>query len=283
VTAWSALDGGTGTVLAVAGEVAIAAQLGTLTVWSDGEPAVTIHAEVPNPARPRVVGRRVHWGPHVVDLDNGTHDRLVPTGDVLPGYAQTAHAWARGGDAAMVAGRWTDPAGHPRAVAALVDGDGARPTMIWEAREDAPVALWVGDATGVVGTRSPEVVDRAGRLVRVLTGTSAPFRIDGDGAGARLLVAEHATLGVWNLADGELLGRCSGTFVDAALTPDGRRVVTVDFSGRMRVHAVAPELPLVTELDSDDPALAVAVTDDRIVAAFAAMPAIRTSSLPREP
>ena len=75
------------------------------------------------------------------------------------------------------------------------------------------------------------------------------------------------------------MGRRHGNWVDASLTPDGTRVVAVDFSGRIGVYRASPGLPLAAEVEADTPALAVAATDDRVAAAFVRPPAIRTAVL----
>ena len=268
-------------MLAVSETITVAAQIGALTVWSDSARVAQVRADLPNPARPRIAGRRVYWGPYAVDLDLGTHRGLVPTHVTLPGYEQTAHAWAPDGHAAVVAGRWTGPPGPSPAVVALLDAEGERLAVLWEAADLAPVALWFGEAEIVIGTRDPRVFDRAGRPLRTLPAATPPFRIEADSAGARVLVAEHAQLAVWDLASGEALARRGGTWVDAALTPDGTRVVAVDFSGRLHVHRVSPDLPVAARVPADAPALTVAATDHRLVAAFTRLPAVRTAPLAR--
>jgi hypothetical protein len=279
MTTWSPLEEAPGTVLAVSGELTAAAQLGALTVWSDGAQVAQMQGELPNPARPRIAGRVVYWGPYVVDLDRGIERRLPHTPELLPGYRQTAYAWAPDGHAALVSGTWTGPPGPSPAVVALLDPAGGPPVVLWEAADLAPAGLWFGTAAIVVGSRGPRVFDAVGRPLRTLPATTSPFRIEGDAAGARLLVAEHARLTVWDLAGGEALGARTGAWVDAALTPDGTRVVAVDLDGHVRVHRVGPDLPVAGEVPADAPALAVAATDHRLAAAFARVPTVRTTSL----
>jgi len=279
MTGWTPLDEGSGTVLAASGAVTAAAQLGMLTVWSDGAQAAHVTSDLPNPARPRIAGRRVYWGPHMIDLDLRTNRTLVPLRVALPGYEQTAHAWAPDGRAAVVAARRTGPAGSSPAVVALLDGEGKQLSVVWESADLAPVALAFGEDTFVIGTRGPRVFDAEGQQVRTLAAETSPFRIEVDAASARVLVAEYAQLGVWDLANGEVLGVRRGTWVDAALTPDGTRLVAVDFAGRVQVHLVDREMTILGEVPADTPALAVAATDDRLVAAFVRVPAIRTVAL----
>jgi hypothetical protein len=221
----------------------------------------------------------VYWGSYAVDLDLGTHRGLVPTPVALPGYEQTAHAWAPDGHAAVVAGSWARTPRASKAVVALLDAEGERRAVLWEAADLAPVALWFGQAQIVVGTRGPRVFDPMGQPLRTLPATTSPFRVEVDGAGARALVAEHARLAVWDLTSGEELGHRTGTWVDAALTPDGTRVVAVDFGGHLHVHRVAADLPVAGQVPADTPALTVAATDDRLVAAFSRAPTVRTTTL----
>jgi hypothetical protein len=95
-----------------------------------------------------------------------------------------------------------------------------------------------------------------------------------------VLVAEHTRLAVRALHTSELVGECSGRWIDAALGPDGSRLVAIDFAGRIRVHLVEPELPVAYEIPADTPAQAVAASDDRIAVAFIEPPLVRTAALP---
>jgi hypothetical protein len=275
---WNPLEGGAGTLLAACGTITAAAQVGELTLWSQEVVVSRTAAGAANPARPRIIGDRAYWGPYVVEVDSGAPGaRLTPPAP--PGYEQTAHAWAPDGRAAVVAARRTGPGGRSPAVVALLDSSGGQTAVLWEADDLAPTALAFGPDHVVIGTRGPRVFDRAGRPVRTLPADTAPFRIDVDQGGGRILVAEHATLTVWDLAAEAEVGRRRGNWVDASLTPDGTRVVTVEFSGRIGVYRASPGLPTAAELEADAPALAVAATDDRVAAAFVRPPAIRTAAL----
>jgi hypothetical protein len=282
MTTWTPLHGPGGTVLAASGSVTAAAETSVLRVWVGADLVAEAAADQPNLARPRIVGQTVLWGQHRLDISDGTHRRLAPMAKILPGYEQTAHAWASDGHAAVVAARWIGPPGAPPSVVSMLEADGERQSTLWESPDVAPGALWFGDRAIVVG--APRVYDAprydgVSPAVRTWDADTSPFRIDGDDAGARVLVAEYAQLTVWHLATGEMLGRCAGLWIDAALTPDGTRVVTADSDGRVHVRHVAAGLPIVAEVSTDAPTLAVAATDARVVATFDRLPAIRTTAL----
>ena len=122
LTPWQALPDGAGTVLAVAGDVRVAAQSGRLRAWRGLDPLWSVEVGEPNPARPTVLADRVLWGPYAVDLDTGSVTD-VPFARPPAGYAQTAHAWSADGSLAVAAGRRRDRGGSAPPAAAWLLGD----------------------------------------------------------------------------------------------------------------------------------------------------------------
>ncbi len=114
---WAAVPGGVGSVLAVAGDVRVAAEISRLRAWRGLVPLWLAEAPEQNPARPTILADRVCWGPYAADLDTGALTE-IPFARPPQGYLATAHAWSPDGSAAVAAGRRRDPGGSAPAVAA---------------------------------------------------------------------------------------------------------------------------------------------------------------------
>jgi hypothetical protein len=270
---WEALPEGLGSVVAADGELVAAAALSSLMIWRSGELLGRFDSPVPNPGRLAVVGSRVHWGTRVVDTETGEVATGPELSAVLPGYAQTAAARSPDGSAVLLAGRWGGVVGEqPTAAAVLVNG--GHSTTLWQVSDVAPDALWCGDDRFIVGFRMPTVFDRSGQAVGSLPLETPPFRIESDRTGSVVLVAGHGRL-VVSTADGAVLATADGQWLDATLAPDGQSVLSLDFSGNLKVRSVEPGLPVRQEVPTPDRVIGIGVSDDAIVAAFGVPPAVR--------
>ncbi len=270
-TPWQALPDGAGTVLAVSGDVRVAAQSGRLRAWRGLSPVWSIEVGEPTPARPTVLADRVLWGPYAVDLSTGSVTEL-PFARPPAGYAQTAHAWSADGSLAVAAGRRRDRGGSaPPAAAWLLDASG--PRTLWAGADVPPLAVFAGSESVTVGHRNPDIHGTDGTLLRTLDGVTSAQRIDGHAG--RLLVVEAGLLSVWDPARGSLLGRRSGGWVDACLTPDGESVLAADMAGNLRGLSVATGLVGGVEIPADGPVIGVATDGQMLFASFAQLPALR--------
>jgi hypothetical protein len=275
VTPWQALPDGAGTVLAVAGDVRVAAQSGRLRAWRGLSPAWSVEVGEANQARPTVVADRVLWGPYAVDVDTGAVT-VLPFARPPAGYAQTAHAWSADGSLAVAAGRRRDRGGSVPPAAAWLLGESG-PQTLWSGSDVPPQAVFVDPALVVVGHRNPEVDGTDGTPLRTLDGVTSAQRI--DGRAGRLLVVEAGLLSVWDPARGSLLGRRSGGWVDACLTPDGDLVLAADMAGKLLRLSVAAGLVGEVEVPADGPVIGVATDGQVLFASFAGLPALRVRVL----
>ena len=272
---WAALPGGVGSVLAVAGDVRVAAELSRLRAWRGLVPLWLAEAPEQNPGRPTIVADRVCWGPYAVDLDTGGLTE-IPFARPAQGYLATAHAWSPDGSAAVAAGRRRDPGGSAPVVAAWrLDPTG--PTTLWSGDDVPAVSVAVDGDIAVVGHRDPVVHGAGATLSRVLNAPTPPQRI--DIRSARLLLVGSCELSVWDLGTGTLLGRTSGTWMDACLTPDGETVLAVDMSGRLVRLTASDGLRAATVEPQDTPMTAVATDGHVLLAAFAGLPGLRVREL----
>lgn len=270
---WDALSEGVGSVVAAGGDLVAAATLSSLTVWRSGVLLERFGSPVANPGRLAVVADRVHWGNRVVDTRTGNVTVGPQFSEVLPGYTQTAAARSPDGSTAVLAGRWGGVIGEqPSAAAVRVDG--GHGTVLWQASDVAPDAVWCGSARLVVGCRMPLIFDWSGRPLGALPLETPPFRIDGDRAGSAVLVAGHGRL-VVGAVDGSVLAAADGQWLDAALAPNGECLLSVDLSGALRVHVLQPGLPVLREIPTPDRVVGIGVSDDLLVAAFGVPPAVR--------
>lgn len=278
---WQPLPDGAGTALAVSGNIAAAADPGWLRVWRDGVRVAEVAADAPTPGRPQIVGDRVHWGPTVVRLGGAADEVQVEAyGQVGPpeGYVATAYGWSP--DGLILAGaahRLSTTGSEPPSVVWCCDlGSGER-TVIWSGADVAPTTLDVGNVI-VVGHRRPTVHDSAGRLLATLPEGIAPLRIEVIEARPAdlVLVAEATRLLVCTVA-GDLVGVRDGLFVDGAWAPgDPPAVLAVDFAGQLIEYAVAPGLPVLRPRSAPDRVLTVTADAERVLAAFAFPPGLRT-------
>jgi len=276
MSGWEALPDGVGTVLAVSGELRVAAQLGRLRAWRGFAPLWSVPVDEPNPARPALLPDGVRWGPYAVSVDGGAVTPL-PLARVPAGYLPTAHAWSPDGSVAVAAGRRADPGGSsPPSAAWLLGGAGPGPVTLWSGHDVPPVAVLVAPPFVVVGHRHPDVFSMDGTLLRSLDGVTSPQRLDGQAG--RLLVVEAGLLSVWELESGSLVGRLPGTWVDACLTPDGSTVLAADMAGALWRRRAA-DLQDGAEVAADGPVMAVATDGDVVLAAFARPPGLRMRPL----
>ena len=272
---WAGVPGGVGSVLAVAGDVRVAAEISRLRAWRGLVPLWLAEAPEQNPARPTILADRVCWGPYAVDLDTGALTE-IPFARPVTGYVATAHAWSPDGSVAVAAGRRRDPGGSAPAVAAWrLDPTG--PTTLWSGDDVPPVAVAVDGDIAVVGHRDPAVHKAGVSPPTVLSAPTPPQRI--DIRSARLLLVGSGELAVWDLVTGTLLGRATGTWMDACLTPDGASVFAVDMSGRLVQLPVSDDLQIATVEPQDAPMTAVATDGQVLLAAFAELPGLRVRDL----
>ena len=272
---WIDLPDGTGSVLAVAGDLYLAAETSRLRAWRGSTFLWLAEAVEQNPARPTILADRVRWGPYDLDLRTGALAD-IPFARSAPGYRQTAHAWSPDGSVAVAAGRRLDPGGSAAPVAAWrLDPSG--PTTLWSAVDVPPVAVAVDGDVAVVGHRDPLMYGTGAKPGTVLDAPTPPQRI--DLRGTRLLLVGSGELTVWDVPTGALLGRRAGSWMDACLTPEGDRVVAVDLAGSLvRLHVSDHLQTAITEPQAT-PITAVATDGRVLLAAFAQLPALRVRTL----
>jgi hypothetical protein len=283
IGAWQRLTGGGGATLAVAGKYTAAAQLGSLTVWRDGDVLVTVDAPSAAPGRPRFIPDlgepdRVHWGPTIVDLTvpewdqlDGLLETVAPNVPRRPGRAgasvprPTSYDWSPDGSAVLVARQETGAPQSLTASASLYDKDGTSAVPLWQGNDPGPVAGFVGRRWAVVGTRQPAVFDLGGRQLAVLDGRTPATRIEADARWARVLVVESSRLWMWDTGTWEAIGTADGRWLDATVTPDARFVLAVDFDGQLQMLDAA--LDAIGHVAVPRALDGVAVGTDRIVVA----------------
>jgi hypothetical protein len=270
---WTALAGGTGTMLAVDGATTAAAQLGRITVWSGEDVAQRCEAPVPSPGRPRIAGGQVLWGELVLDGGGGAervagvHAALAEGTDAPAhsspgnGFVPSAYAWAPDGARLAVAASWRR--GAPRVV--LLDRGGERRALLWEEEDLVPQALWAGSSRIVVGTRSPLVFRADGALENVLERGVPALRVEADAGESRLLIAEPGRITVWNADSWAPGARWPGAWLDAAIAPAGDLVLAVGGDRRLYAARVGGE---PEPIDAPGPVQAVALDGARVVVAL---------------
>jgi hypothetical protein len=272
---WVELPGGTGSVLAVAGEIRVAAELSRLRAWRGSVFLWLVEAPDQNPGRPIILADRVCWGHYSVDLESGVATNF-PFARPPVEYLQTAHAWSPDGSMAIAAGRRRDPGGSVPAVAAWrLEASGS--TTLWSGDDVPPVAVAIDGEIAVVGHRDPLVYRSAGLSSTALRAPTPPQRIDIQSA--RLLLVGSGELSVWDVPSGSELGRAAGIWMDACLTADGETVLAVDMSGRLAHLSVTENLRTVVVESQEAPMTAVATDAEVLLAAFARLPALRVRQL----
>jgi hypothetical protein len=287
---WTSLAGGRGTNLAVDGERTAAAELARVSVWEGQHLISQVEASEVSPGRPRFVGERLCWGGASIDLASGQPTptpgialALATTGDIdLPyspagGYLPSAYAWSADGRLLIVAAGWTAAAGRP-AVALAIEADSGRYTPLWRAAEPAPTAAWVSN-TIVIGCRNPQVLDQHGTPITTLRSNTPPARIESDAGGVVFLILEHARLTLWQAVSWNVLNELAGSWLDAAISPNGQFIAAVGFDGSLRVGMTDQGLISMQVVATADPIASIALGNDRIVAKFATGAPVRTAPL----
>jgi hypothetical protein len=272
---WTGLPDGAGSVLAVAGEIRVAAQLSRLRGWRGLVPLWLVEVPEQNPARPTILSDRVCWGPYSINLQSGAVEE-VPFALLPSHYLQTAHAWSPDGSVAIAAGRRKDPGRSVPAVAAWRLDPGG-PTTLWSGDDVPPVAVAIDGDVAVVGHRDPVVHAAGGGPATTLPAPTPPQRI--DIRSGRLLLVGSGELSVWDLATGAVLGRAGGLWVDGCLTPDGGTVLAVEMSGSLvRLLALDKLRTAIVDVQ-ETPMTAIATDGDVLFGAFAGLPGLGVRKL----
>lgn len=275
---WQALPDGVGTVLAVAGDVFVAAQAGRLRAWRGRTPLWLAEVADANPARPTILAERVLWGPYAVATRSGEVTEIAYARPPV-GYLQTAHAWSADGSVAIAAGRRRDPGGSgPSAAAWLLTPDGHVP--LWSADDVPPTALFIDRDVAIVGHRDPGMYAMDSLLLRSLATATPPQRI--DARAGRILLVEAGSLSVRDRSDGSLLGRLEGGWMDACLTPDGTEVLAADLVGNLVRLTVGTGVADTVPEALDDPLTGVATDGSVLLGSFSYPPGLRFRSLARD-
>jgi hypothetical protein len=223
------------------------------------------------PGWPVIGEHAVHWGPGRLDLASGEfaaadgllalcdHGRRVPQ----------AWAWRDDGERVLVCLAGGGPGRGGRTQAVLADAAGHAVAGLRDDPEAAAPAACLGRSVAVVGSARASLHAPDGRLLLRLDNPTPALRLLLCADESMLLLVENGRLSLHGVAGGELRARWEGAWIDAAASPDGRRLLALDLQGRLAVldarDAGAPPLAL----PADDPAQAVAADERHLLAAFA--------------
>jgi len=255
IGSWQSLLGGRGDKLTINKNYIAAAELARLTVWSEDNLIAQIESPLPTPSYPRFTATHLRWGEVILSLETGLYERIEDLyaalvyeteAPIIPsprgGYRPSIYAWAPDGDALVVAATWTGATGPPPARVILTQESGEYQNTLWQGSDFAPKAIWVGHSLIVVGNRNPLVLNRDGSIVKTLTANTPAFRIEASADESRLLVAEYGQLTIWDTHTWTTIGKLAGTWLDAAIFPDGQFVMAVDFENKIQVICVSNRL-----------------------------------------
>jgi hypothetical protein len=242
---WQPLEAVGGTTLAIDGPTVVAASAIDLVVWRDGREIAAHRSARRLSGRVRLAGDRVLWGDGMLALADGGWTP-APGVDALfaprtPHGEEIATVWAWSADGAALAVGIEAPGATGVRFMLLASATG-QATPLWRSTDVAPRAAWVGAERIVLGSRQPQVWSRAGELLGVLdcgAGVLPAFRIETSADERLLLLATPGTVMLWSLPERELLAAWPNDWIDAVLTPDGRKVFALDAAGRLHGAAIA--------------------------------------------
>jgi len=281
---WTPLATGHTGRLALRGECVAAATLDRLGVWRapDALPRAAV-SPVRAPGWPVIGETGVHWGPGRLDLASGefaTADGLLALCDHGRRVPQ-AWAWRDDGLQVLLCVAATGPGRDGGTRALLADAEGHAITELRHDAEAAAAAACLGRAVAVVGSARASVHGPDGRLRYRLDNPTPALRLVLCANESMLLLVESGRLSLHEAAGGDLRARWQGAWIDAAPSPDGRLLLSLDVQGRLSVLDAHDTTAPPRHLAADDPAQAVAADATHLVAAFARGTALRRCRWPQ--
>ncbi|SEW51364.1 WD40 repeat domain-containing protein [Chitinophaga arvensicola] len=283
---WKTLTGGGGSRMILHGEYAVAAELHRITVWKKEQLWCQQTVDKPQPGFPRLVNDQLYWGAGVMNLTTRQWQDIPGIWNTLAsqaatnydGYTPTVFSWSPDAAVVAVSVKWTGQPGPPPAKVLLLNSEGQLLQTLWEDSDLPVAALYVSDKWILAGTRQFRLFDKDTFASRVIPEKLPAVKIDMTADEQRLLLLQYDHIGLWDAATGKEIHRWKGQWNDAAITPDGKYMIAVDFDGKaFRVHTDTPEERQV--LSAPGAIFSVAADNDRLLAFFMEGAVVRITTL----
>jgi hypothetical protein len=279
---WTTIAAGHTGRLAVRGELVAAATLDRLGLWGHGAVPLAAVSPVRAPGWPVLSEGSVCWGPGRLTLSDGEYratDGLLALCDHGRRVPQ-AWAWRDDGERVLVCLANGGPGSAGGTQAVLADAEGHPVAELRHDPEAAAAAACVGQDVAVVGSAHASVHGSDGYLRYRLDNPTPALRLALCRGESLLLLVENGRLSLYDMAEGSLSARWEGAWIDAAPSPDGRRLLALDVQGRLARLDSRDATAAPGWLAADDPAQAVAADGRHIVAAFACGAPLRRTRWP---
>jgi hypothetical protein len=235
--AWQTMSSEGGSALAFDRDRLAIAGAARLCIRRFDATLASVVAPAPAPGVPRFAGPEVYWGPGVLDLRSGTFRVLegaLPARRPGGGERPQVYAWSPQGNRLL--GSFSTGNSNAPTRVSLFDGrTGTTVATLWNGAGIPPQAAWAGGRAIVVGFGTPRVFDHAGKhLADVALNGATVVAIDSDTRERRLIAVDLNRAIAWIEPETwTILDRWPGTWLHAAISPDGAFVAALEPWGKI--------------------------------------------------
>jgi hypothetical protein len=286
---WKILKDGSGNRLAINDTYAVAAEPLCITVWKEGELYCRQQVTFPQPGFPRLSDNKIYWGPGMLDLEKRIYvpvvkalavlkTEMVQLGRPSDTYRPVEYAWAPDGSTMAVSLQWSGKPGPPPAKVLLLSTGGELEARLWEDSDVPVTALCVSEKWVIAGTRQLRIFEKHRPAPKMLAAAVPAVRIEVTKDERRMMRLQYDHIALWDLSEPTLLHRWDGNWLDAAITPDGDRIVAVDSNGKL--FSISTTSPFhITPRNAPGPVFSLALSERYLLAFFMDGAVLRLTTL----
>jgi hypothetical protein len=244
---WSPLPGEYGEYFSINGSSVAGAQANKLIIWENGEKKVEARATMQCGSYPRWTESGIFWNDNFLNPESGriysmdvikkdffeTPSMPDPTLKTSAGYKPVTFAWSPRADFFLISAEGFDRNGIHHSKLFLLDADGNLKLNLWDGRDFAPKSICVTSEYIITGTRDLMIFDTDGRILYILPGDLLSQRIHISEDEKILLLQTYKSVTILEIETWRKKGVLDGPCLNAALSPDGTLIYTIDFKGTL--------------------------------------------------
>lgn len=280
---WTPLPGEYGEYFSIYETAVAGVQADRFILWKNGEKTFEARTPVQCGSYPRWTCSGIFWNDNRLDPESNNVTNLGimhkdffentvmpdPTVKVASGFKPVTFAWSVESDFFLASLEGFDSKGVSHSRLLLLAQDGSLKNILWDGRDFAPKAICINSEYIIAGTRDTMIFKTDGKPAGILPGDLISQRLHLSEDGKLLLIQNYQSIILWETGCWKRRGIIKGPWLNATLSPDGKMIYAIDFSGNLNAAIISDSVEAMKLVPSPGPMATIDAGKEYVVGSFA--------------